>query len=111
MAAPQTTAADESVEIETSSNWPSLPLESDKDLVDVGYFENDETLPSVVTFEETEPGTLSPGLRIYSRQPVLFYTRTSKRVVRARTIMKDKEGTYFEVGQTLLIPEHYEGKK
>ncbi|XP_041358044.1 uncharacterized protein LOC121374958 [Gigantopelta aegis] len=109
MAAAPTTTAEDAENAVTSLNTTSPTFEWREDKVDVEYFQNDDTLPSVVRFEETDPGKLSPGLRIYAKQPVQLYTRTHKKVARARTIMKDKEGTYFEVGQTLLIPEDYEG--
>ena len=53
---------------------------------------------------------LSPGIRLYARQPVLCYSRVKGRQSRARTIYKDKKGTYLEVGQTLIIPDTYEGE-
>lgn len=85
--------------------------DGDKDL---SSFENGSGLPSVVKYET--PGasglsTLPLGLRIYAEQPVLFYTRTCKKHAKARTIYHDQQGPYYEVGQTLDIPEDFDGKK
>ncbi|KAK6188667.1 hypothetical protein SNE40_004800 [Patella caerulea] len=71
-------------------------------------FENDKNLPSVVRFED-KAGELVPGLKIYAKAPALFYTKVKKKQASARTICKDKTGGYLEVGQTIYIPEDYEG--
>lgn len=74
-------------------------------------FRADIGLPQVVKFDEGETGgNIPPGLKIYCNQPVLFHTHTSKRQARARTIYRDQTGPFYEVGQTLLIPEDFEGK-
>lgn len=54
-------------------------------------------------------GNMSPGLKIYADQPVWLHSRHNKRQVKARTIYKDNDGAYFEVGQTLHIPEDFQG--
>ncbi|XP_033737217.1 uncharacterized protein LOC117325232 [Pecten maximus] len=54
-------------------------------------------------------GNMSPGLKIYSEQPVWLHSRHNKRHAKARTIYKDTNGAYFEVGQTLLIPDDFQG--
>ncbi|XP_046547600.1 uncharacterized protein LOC124257547 [Haliotis rubra] len=80
------------------------------DTMALGVYKDHERLPKVVKLEEKGEGKLCPGLKIYSKQPVLFHARSSKTVASARTIHKDGEtGMYFEVGQTLLLPEDYEG--
>ena len=95
-------------------------IEWNESLTDLDRFENGSGLPQVVKYGEKvegtagarhsgAPGSLPTGLRIYSEQPVLFHTRTCKRHVSARTIYHDKEGPYYEVGQTLTIPEDFEG--
>lgn len=74
-------------------------------------FHDDDKLPCVAKFEEdiTEGGKLAPGLRIYCKQPLLLYRRLKKRQARTRTIYHDQSGAYFEVGQTILIPDDYTG--
>lgn len=78
-------------------------------------------LPCIASFEEivttTDPNgespkvrALPPALKLYSNQPVLFHTKDRKRQARGRSIYKDDGGYYFEVGQTLVIPEDYLGK-
>ena len=87
---------------------------------DLDKFENGSGLPQVVRFTETSdgsggathsgvPGSLPAGLRIYADQPVLLHLRSCKRHASARTIYHDKEGPYYEVGQTLTIPEDFDG--
>ncbi|KAK3089446.1 hypothetical protein FSP39_003687, partial [Pinctada imbricata] len=72
--------------------------------------EDDSGLPQVCKLEEDpSKGTLPPGLKLYTRQPVLLYTRCKKRQVKARTIYRDPSGPFYEVGQTLLIPDDFEG--
>ncbi|BFY99917.1 hypothetical protein BsWGS_02957 [Bradybaena similaris] len=74
-----------------------------------------DTFPCVCFFEESVKERdghrefLSPGLKIYSRQPVLLHMKTTKKQARARTIYKDPRGAYYEVGQTLIIPDDYKG--
>ena len=102
---------------EGSIEETQLAIEWSKTDSDLDQFENGSGLPNVVKYGEKfegarqsgAPGTLPVGLRIYSEQPVLFYTRTCKRQVSARTIYHDKDGPYYEVGQTLTIPEDFEG--
>ncbi|XP_046357895.2 uncharacterized protein LOC124136128 [Haliotis rufescens] len=80
------------------------------DTATLGVYKDDERLPRIVKFEENKEGKLSPGLKMYCKQTVLFHTKSTKRIASARTIHKDKDtGMYFEVGQTLLLPEDYEG--
>lgn len=75
-----------------------------------------DTFPCVCFFEESVKERnghrefLSPGLKIYSRQPVLLHMKTTKKQARARTIYKDPRGAYYEVGQTLIIPDDYKGR-
>ncbi|CAL1539611.1 unnamed protein product [Lymnaea stagnalis] len=74
-----------------------------------------DNFPCICSFEEhTQQKTwqverLQPGLRIYSRQPVLMHMRVTKKQARARTIFKDPKGAYYEVGQTMIIPADYQG--
>jgi len=70
------------------------------------------SLPQVVKFKARGgPGAapLLPGLALYADQPVLLYARTRKAHARARTIYHDRDGPYFEVGQTLDIPDDFDG--
>jgi len=98
-------------EIEETTAEP-LEIEWNDGTTDFSSFENCSGLPSVVKFNTQGAGasTLPLGLRIYSDQPVMFYTRTCKKHARARTIYHDREGPYYEVGQTLDIPEDFDGK-
>ncbi|XP_045188813.2 uncharacterized protein LOC123546524 [Mercenaria mercenaria] len=87
-----------------------------EDFTDLNSFENGSGLPKVVKYEEISRGagvgvgtSLPLGLKIYAEQPVLFYSRTCKRHVKARTIYHDREGPYYEVGQTLDIPDDFDG--
>ena len=111
------------IELQQKNRDSSVPpvIQWSDDIVDLERFENGSGLPQVVKYEDAidgeqgarhsgAPGSLPTGLKIYSDQPVLFYTRTSKRHVSARTIYHDKEGPYFEVGQTLTIPGDFEGE-
>lgn len=67
-------------------------------------------LPGVCRFTEAPgTGTIPPGVKMYSDQPVWLYSRHTKRHVRGRTIYKDDNGAYFEVGQTLLLPDDFQG--
>ncbi|WAR24440.1 hypothetical protein MAR_038109 [Mya arenaria] len=73
---------------------------------------DESSLPQVATFQISEGSgqpALPPGIALYSAQPVLFHTRTRKSHARARTIYHDQEGPYFEVGQTLDIPDDFQG--
>jgi len=73
-------------------------------------FHEDDNLPRVVRFvEDNQKGSIPPGLKLFSEQPVLFYTRCRKKQVRARTIYRDPSGAYFEVGQTLHVPDDFQG--
>lgn len=75
-------------------------------------FQDDDKLPCVSKFQEdsTRGGKIAPGLKIYANQPLLLYRRVRKRQARTRTIYHDKSGAYFEVGQTILIPDDYTGE-
>ncbi|XP_064606676.1 uncharacterized protein LOC135471389 [Liolophura sinensis] len=69
-----------------------------------------DQFPRVVNLEPDEGVEISYGLRPYLNQPVILNQCVSKRDVSARTVYRDKTtGKYFEVGQTLLIPDSYEG--
>ncbi|KAL8598552.1 hypothetical protein ACOMHN_051340 [Nucella lapillus] len=78
-------------------------------------FHDDDKLPCVAKIEASESSDessdrkLLPGLKLYAEQPLLFYRRVRKRMARARTIYHDKGGAYFEVGQTILVPDDYTG--
>lgn len=83
--------------------------------VDVRTLDNTSGLPQVVKFDDvfiTAKGeeSLAPGLKIYANQAVLFHTRACKNHVKARTIYHDRQGPYYEVGQTLDIPDDFDGK-
>ena len=69
----------------------------------------EEVLPSVCKFKGNKDASIPPGLNIYSEQPLLVYSRYKKRQVQIRTIFKDPDGQYYEVGQTLLIPDDFDG--
>ena len=95
-------------------DWSEIDTDLDK-------FENGSGLPQVVRYAEISdgaegarhsgvPGSLLAGIRIYADQPVLFHSRSCKRHASARTIYHDKEGPYYEVGQTLTIPEDFDGE-
>lgn len=90
------------------------PLEFDwnDDFEELSSFENGSGLPAVVKYDTPGAGvsSLPLGLRIYADQPVMFYTRTCKKHAKARTIYHDRHGPYYEVGQTLDIPEDFDGK-
>lgn len=74
-------------------------------------FENNDSLPRVAKFEEDGLNLIPPGVKIYSKQALLLYTRVKQKHVLARTLYKEKGSTvYYEVGQTMTIPESYEGK-
>ena len=89
---------------------PSIGITWSSETRVLGDFDNESGLPAVCRFEEDQnKGTLSRGLKIYAGQPVLLHTRCRKRQVRARTIYHDASGPYYEVGQTLLIPDDFEG--
>ncbi|ESP03586.1 hypothetical protein LOTGIDRAFT_237593 [Lottia gigantea] len=74
----------------------------------LGDFEDEKNLPTVVRFEDTQ-GDVTPGIKIYAETPVLFFTRRSQKQASVRTIYRDNSGAFFEVGQTLIIPEDYQG--
>ena len=96
----------------------SLPsIQWSEENIDLQKLDNENGLPQVVQFEDSAgaarpgvPSSLPPGLRIYANQPVLLHSRSSKKYAKARTIYHDKEGPYFEVGQTLMIPEDFHGE-
>ncbi|KAH3694668.1 uncharacterized protein LOC127861885 [Dreissena polymorpha] len=75
-------------------------------------FDNGTSLPCVARLESIAgagASSLPPGLSIYAGQPVLLHERTCKKHAKARTIYHDKDGPYFEVGQTLDIPDDFQG--
>lgn len=65
-----------------------------------------EDLPRICKYDDQ----LFPGLKLYSQQPVLLYRCCRKRKGIARTIYRDPAGPYYEAGQTLQIPDDFEGK-
>lgn len=74
----------------------------------VSAFANDDNkLPCVARLELANP--LPPGLRPYGGHPLLLFKSLKRRQARARTIYHDKAGAYYEVGQTILIPDDYTG--
>lgn len=104
-------AASEPCDIEDTLSGQT-EIRWNEELTDLNTFDNGSGLPHVVKYEGVSNGagsSLPPGLRIYAEQPVLLHTRTCKRHVRARTIYHDKQGPYYEVGQTLDIPEDFDG--
>lgn len=101
-------ATSETENMDTDSENKEIKWESESR--ELRTFENGSGLPQVVKYEENRiPSCIPPGLRLYARQPVLLHTRCTKRNVRARTVYHDTEGPYYEVGQTLVIPEDFEG--
>lgn len=64
-----------------------------------------DDLPKICKYD----GQLPPGLRLYSHQPVLLYKCYQKRKGYVRTIYRDHAGPFYEVGQTLQIPDDFEG--
>lgn len=64
-----------------------------------------EDLPRICKYDDQ----LFPGLKLYSQQPVLLYRCCRKRKGIARTIYRDPAGPYYEAGQTLQIPDDFEG--
>lgn len=89
-----------------------LDFEWGDELVDqLVTFNDDDQLPCVAKFEEDTAQTdkLPTGIKIYQKQPLLFFKRVKKRQARARTIYHEKGGEYFEIGQTLHIPDDYTG--
>ena len=76
-------------------------------------FKDDDKLPCVARIEacgDSSESKLLPGLKLYANQPLLLFRQVKKRQARARTIYHDKGGAYFEVGQTILIPDDYTGE-
>ena len=73
-------------------------------------FKYDDKLPCVARIEACGDRKLLPGLKLYVDQPLLLFRQVKKRQARARTIYHDKGGAYFEVGQTILIPDDYTGE-
>ena len=65
-----------------------------------------EDLPKICKYEGD---VLTQGLKLYSRQPVLLYKWCRKKKADVRTIYRDRTGPYYEVGQTLQIPDDFEG--
>lgn len=101
----------ESEDIEDTTSEPPR-IDFTTETIDLNSFENGSSLPNVVQYETGGAAGISSlplGLRIYAGQPVMFYTRTCKKHARARTIYHDKSGPYYEVGQTLDIPEDFDG--
>ncbi|XP_005112654.1 uncharacterized protein LOC101855311 [Aplysia californica] len=92
---------------------PELPWENER--LSVRELADKDVLPCVASFfpdhsgPDSEGQGLSPGLRLYARQPVLLHERAKSRQAKARTIYRDKGGAYYEVGQTLIIPDSYKG--
>ena len=96
---------------EEDNKKPELVWEQED--VTLDYIGDEDRLPCVCQFENVQgEGTaqLSQGLRVYSKQPVLMYTRTTKLQAHVRSIHKDSTGAYYEIGQTLIIPYDYPGK-
>jgi hypothetical protein len=71
------------------------------------FTDDNNKLPCVARLERAN--FLLPGLRPYGEQPLLMFRRMRRRQARARTIYHDKGGAYYEVGQTILIPDDYTG--
>lgn len=63
-------------------------------------------LPFICKYE----GQLQEGTKLYSKQPVILFKLYQKKKAYVRTIFRDPSGPYYEVGQTLQIPEDFEGK-
>lgn len=91
-------------------------IEWDEEDLTLSEISDKDNFPCVCCFEESAKEKdgkreyLQPGLRIYSRQPVLMQMRIHKLQARARTIIKDPKGAFYEVGQTLIIPVDYLGR-
>ncbi|KAK6990116.1 hypothetical protein BgiMline_013391 [Biomphalaria glabrata] len=87
----------------------------DEDNLSLSQLVDKDCFPCICCYEENVQEVdghwdkLAPGLKIYSRQPVLMHTSVSQKQARARTIFKDPSGTYYEVGQTMIIPGDYQG--
>ncbi|KAK0069464.1 GRB2-associated and regulator of MAPK protein [Biomphalaria pfeifferi] len=87
----------------------------DEDNLSLSQLVDKDCFPCICCYEENVQEVdghcdkLAPGLKIYSRQPVLLHTSVSQKQARARTIFKDPSGTYYEVGQTMIIPGDYQG--
>lgn len=105
----------ESETSDTEEPSPGLTeIRWDDAYTDLKTLENGSGLPCVVKYEGVSHGagvvsSLPTGLKIYAEQPVLLHTRTCKRHAKARTIYHDRQGPYYEVGQTLDIPEDFDG--
>ncbi|XP_059149366.1 uncharacterized protein LOC131936411 [Physella acuta] len=90
-------------------------IEWDEENVTLAEITDKDNFPCVCCFEESirdqdgKRECLPPGLKIYSRQPVLMQMKVNKLQARARTIIKDPKGAFYEVGQTLIIPVDYLG--
>lgn len=87
---------------------PSPPLDNELNVewTDTLLTNIKDELPKICKYE----GNLPPGLKLYSQQPVLLYRWYHKRKGEVRTIYRDSTGPYYEVGQTLEIPDDFEGK-
>ncbi|XP_071148589.1 uncharacterized protein [Mytilus edulis] len=86
---------------------PSPPLDNELNVewTDTLLTNIKDELPKICKYE----GNLPPGLKLYSQQPVLLYRWYHKRKAEVRTIYRDSTGPYYEVGQTLEIPDDFEG--
>lgn len=74
-------------------------------LSDIG----DDSLPCVCKLSSDGSRALPVGLSIYCQQPLYLYKRRQRKQVLGRTIYHDANGPYYEVGQTLILPDNFEG--
>lgn len=74
-------------------------------LSDIG----DDSLPCVCKLSSDGSQALPVGLSIYCQQPLYLYKRRKRKQVLGRTIYHDANGPYYEVGQTLILPDNFEG--
>ncbi|XP_062575012.1 uncharacterized protein LOC134236870 [Saccostrea cucullata] len=79
------------------------------DLRALGDIRDDSHLPCVCKLSADDTKALPAGLSIYCDQPLYMYMRRQRKQVLGRTIYHDASGPYYEVGQTLIIPDNFEG--
>lgn len=99
-------------DIITDKKGTIMDLQWSQDSTPLTSFDNGSDLPQVVKIGPSLAANarpLPPGLKVYAGQPLLFYICARKKHALARTIYREREGAYFEVGQTFDIPEDFEG--
>ena len=68
-----------------------------------------DALPCVCRLSTDGTTSLPGGMSLYCKQPLYLHHRRQRRQVLGRTIYHDPSGPYYEVGQTLILPDNFEG--